>query len=99
ARRQTDIERCAFADTRALRVYGSAMGINQVADNRQAETKTAVRARRRDVGLAKAFEYEGQKVRIDSLTGIGHHDLDARINPTRSNLNLAAFGSELDRVG
>src|SRR5882672_9244400 len=80
-------------------MYGPAMDLNQVPDNGQTKAKAAMRARGRDVGLPKAFEYVRQEVLTDPLAVIRHRNFNARINPPRTNLDAAPFGSELDRIG
>src|SRR5262249_24977811 len=97
--RQTDGKSCAFSSTSAFRVHHPPMTLYQVPDNGQTKSKTAMRACRRDVGLPEALEYVRQEVLTDPLAGVGHDNLDARINPLRADLHPAALGSELDRVG
>src|SRR5262245_48605691 len=75
------------------------MALDQVPDYRQTKSKTAMRAGRRDVGLPEPLEYIRQEVLTNALSGIGHNNLNARINRSRPDLYAAALGSKLGRVG
>src|SRR5215831_8341183 len=97
--RETDGKSCAFSSTSAFRVHHPPMTLYQVPDNGQTKSKTAMRPCRRDVGLPEALEYIRQEVLTDPLAGIGHDNLNARINPSRADLHAAALWSELDRIG
>src|SRR5215831_2557122 len=97
--RETDGKSCAFSSTSAFRVHHPPMTLYQVPDNGQTKSKTAMRPCRRDVGLPEALEDIRQEVLTDPLAGIGHDNLNARINPSRADLYAAALWSELDRIG
>ena len=57
----------------------SAMQLNQMFDEGQAETKTAGAPLARHIALAKALEDVRQEIRIDALAGVTHDDLNMRI--------------------
>src|SRR6266850_706732 len=79
-------------------MYGPSMDLNQVPDNGQTKAKAPMRARRRDVGLPEALEYVRQEVLTDPLAGIGHDNLNARINPPRANRDAGHIEEILDEL-
>src|ERR1051325_3985759 len=85
-----------MAEARGVKL--SAVQLDQMTHDRQAQPEPAVLARARAVGLAKALEDEGQKLRLDSRAGIADGDLDVRANAFESHLHAPVSGSKLDGV-
>src|SRR6202023_3512692 len=77
----------------------AAVELDEVSDDREAETESAVFAGSAGVALAEALEDQGEQVSIDSFAIVGDSDFDVRIDLLRADLNTAALGSKLDRVG
>ena len=75
------------------------MDLYEVADYGQTKAETAMGAGCRDVGLPKAFEHIRKELRTDALTSVCHDDLNARLEPLRSDFDASARRRELDRIG
>ncbi len=58
----------------------AAVQLDDVADDGQAEAEAGVRPRRAAVRLPEAIEDERQDVGGDPFAGVGHHDLDVRVD-------------------
>src|SRR4051812_19010730 len=74
------------------------MQVNQVTDDRQAQTETALRTRRRAVGLPEAIKNVGNKFWWNADAGISHRDGEVRILMVNLHRDRAAFGCEFDGV-
>ena len=80
--------------------HGTAVQLDDVADDRQAETQAAVRALAAAVELAEAIEHERLELGSDAAAGVA--DLDDHscfVFAREEQLDAAAGGRELDRVG
>src|SRR5262245_53930845 len=72
--RQEDHEPSAAAAALAVRRDRSAVQLDEVTDDREAETEAAVRSRGRSVGLAEAIEDERQRVGVDAGSAVDDFD-------------------------
>ena len=82
----------AFRDDRPL------MQIDQMLNDRQADTDPSVPAGGGTVGLTKSIEDEGKKIGTNTLAGIGDRDLGVRIDRPQTNFDSAGVRGELNRV-
>src|SRR5215203_4011109 len=82
----------------AVRLDGAAVQLHKVLRYREAETETAVRARRARVGLSIAIEEEGQELGRDPLPRVGDAQLDAIVQALGHDVDRTARRRELDRV-
>src|SRR5690349_4051828 len=64
----------AVAKAFAAGLDGAAVGLNQVADNREPEAEAAVLPRRRLVRLPERLEHVGKEARIDARAVVGHRN-------------------------
>src|SRR5262249_52676936 len=98
---ESDRENGPFPFTGAGRRYASFVHLNEIPDDRKAESKTAKGSFRCTVLLAEAREQKRQKLGTDSLAGVLHLNL----NPLLILLELGPHGNlpprrrKLDRVG
>src|SRR5205085_7131344 len=77
----------------------AAVQFNQVPHDREAETESAVCARRRAVSLAEAFEHVRQKLWRDPRASIADADLRVRAVLRDVDTNHAAIRGELRSCG
>src|ERR1051325_9810234 len=71
---------------------------NEVVHERESEPESTVASRYGAVGLAKAIEDIGKKLRFDALTVVAHGDLGLRCPHSKPHANPSARWRELDRV-
>src|ERR1043165_2721057 len=90
---------CAFANAVAVCGNSPAVKLNQMAHDRQAQTKTTKTPGRRTVRLTKTIEYAREKLRSDSLARITDRYRRVRIVLRDADVNLAVVWRELHRVG
>ena len=82
----------------AFHAYCAAVQFDQLFYNCQTQSQAAVLARGTGIGLAEAVEHIGQKLRLNSLSGVGHGDFQMRIHALQHHLHFAPFGRELHGV-
>ena len=70
--RKSDRKRCAVIGSVALRLDVTAVQLDEVAHDRQAEAHAAVRARRGRVRLAEAFEHVREELGRDADARVAH---------------------------
>src|SRR5262245_6767446 len=63
----------------ALHVHAAVMQLNQMTHNRQTQTETALRTRRRAIGLPEAIENVGNKFGRNANAGISHGNTELPI--------------------
>lgn len=83
----------------ALRLDRAPVRFDQLLDDRQSQPQAAVPPCGRGVGLSKAFEHVGQKVRLDALAGITDAQLHLLAAVRGGNTDPALRRSELDGIG
>src|SRR5262245_46927158 len=97
--RQLNAKSRAESLARALRMYLPAVQLNQVANDRQSESKPTVHSRDGAVGLTKTIKDIRQKCWRNTFAAIGYCDLHMRVCPLQLGLYSASFVSELNRIG
>src|ERR1043165_3404313 len=87
-----------FTDAFTVCGHGTAMKLDQMANDREAQTKTTETPRRRTVRLSKTIEHARQKLGRDSLARVAHRDGRVRVVAGNANVDLAAVWGELHCV-
>ena len=80
-RRQRDGKACSSPFTAAEHDHRSAMQLDQMADDGQAQPQAGVAASGRGVGLSEAFEDMRQEFEWNALAGVADFDFDVRRGP------------------
>src|SRR6185436_7754953 len=75
------------------------MSLDQMPNDGQAETETAVPSRAGSVRLQERLEHICQEVAPDADAAVAHSDFNQAIAAPERGLNLAARRRELDRIG
>lgn len=97
--RERDTEGGAAAEAGTVGADFAAVEFDELHDDRETEAEAAVLARGGGVGLAKAFENVGQKIGGDAGAVVLHAEEDVGRPVIEEDVDLAADGRELDRVG
>src|SRR5205814_1082510 len=84
---------------RALGLDGTAVELDEVADDREAEAQAAERPRARRVGLPEAFEEVGEELGRDAPARVANGQLEVGVHALQPDVDAPALGRELDRVG
>src|SRR5262245_12830773 len=82
--------------SRALGKDLSAMQCHEMPGNGESQAQTSMVSRHGAVGLTESIEHIGQEFRRDSLAGVGHTDLNVRINSLKEYLNAPLSWGEFD---
>jgi hypothetical protein len=90
---------CAEAWAFTLDLDAPAVQLDEVAHDRQSESKSAVTPRRRAVGLTEALEHVRQELRLDPEAGVGHAQLQMRGGTRERDADPAVGRRELHGVG
>src|SRR5688500_1990413 len=98
-RGQHHLKNSSPACARTTNSDGPTMQLHQLAHDRKSETKSAVIARGRRVGLAKAIEDIRQKFRFDSQSRVDDGNCDWRVDILQPDPYLTARWRKLDGVG
>ena len=96
--RQLDDEGRALGVAVALRHDAATVELDEMLDQRQAETEAGMHSGARAVRLAKTLEDHGQDARRDALPGVADDDLDVGVHPLQVHLDPAAPRCELHRI-
>jgi len=72
--------------------------LSQIFHNGQPEAKATLLACGGGVGLTKAIEHVGQKIRGDAAPSIVNADLEVLIDSFQNDVHTAILGRELERV-
>src|SRR5688500_9744066 len=96
--RQPHSELRTLVLTRAFRPRSSAMQLNEVSDDGESESQSAVIARCRPVCLPKTIEHVWHKVWVNADARISHDNLDMRIDPLETDMHRPAALRELHTV-
>src|SRR5262249_44854472 len=75
------------------------MQFDQILDERQAKSESAIPSRARRVGLAKAIKDLGQEIEGNPFASITHGDADVRNNALQPHKDASSLRRELDCVG
>ena len=89
--RQRHGERAPLALAGALGPHGAPVHLDQLLDDRQAQSQAAVPPRGRAVGLAEPVEDVRQELGLDPDARVGDADLDVRVDPLEQDLDPAAL--------
>ena len=84
---------------RALGLDGTAVELDEVADDREAEAQAAERPRARRVGLPEALEEVGEELGRDAPARVANGQLEVGVHALQPDVDAPALGRELDRVG
>src|SRR6266511_1400903 len=98
AARQRDWECRPAPQALARRRDRPAIQFDQILNERQPQSQSAVTPRSRCVRLQESVENEWQEFRIDALARIADRDADVIGGALHPQLNAPAFGRELDGV-
>src|SRR5262249_22739633 len=93
-----NFESRALAFARACGLDCSAMQFDQVFDESQAESESAVPSGARRVGLSEAVEDIGQEIGADAFARVAHGDTNIRVRALQARFDAASLRSELDGV-
>src|SRR6188508_2287152 len=96
---EPDGERRSAAFALALGAHPSTVQLDQMAHDRKAQPEAAMGSRRRAVALTKALEDVRQKILTDTFAIVTDAQLGLHPFALQVDLDLAALGRELDRVG
>ena len=88
----------SLIEARARSLDGTAVQLDEVLGDRQAEAQPPRRSRRRRIGLTEAIEHVGQEFRCDALARVVHGNLHRSRLPRCLHLDAAARSGELDGV-
>src|SRR5206468_1366475 len=80
------------------RLHRTAVQLDQMLDDREAEPAAAVRARTRRIGLAEAVEHVREELGRYARTVVANRDLHGVLRRFDAESDVTAFGRELDRV-
>jgi len=73
--------------------------LDEVADDREAETQAAERPRDGSIGLPEALEEVGEEFGPDALARVANRQLEVGVHALEHDVDAPALGGELDRVG
>ena len=84
--------------TGALRVHAAAVQLDEVPDQREADSQPSLAACAPALALTQSVEDIGQHVGRDALPGVADDDLDVRPNALELDLDSPILRGELDGV-
>src|SRR5215468_8540496 len=94
-----NFESRALAFARARSLNRSAMQLDQVFDERQAEAEAAIPFGARCVGLSEAVKDIGQEIRADAFPRVAHCNANVWVYALKAHFDATSLRGELDRVG
>src|SRR5439155_13066258 len=97
--RQPHGERRAQVRPRALGLHVAAVQLDQMTNDREPESQTAVGTRARAVGLPEAIEDVRQELGRDAAAGVAHAKLRLGARPLEADRDASVARRELDRGG
>src|SRR5438876_7264988 len=97
--RKCDSEGCSLPSAGALRAHGSTVHLYEMAHDRKSEPEPSLLSRERAVSLTKAIKHVGKESFWYAFARVADRYQPVRSNLFEPDLDAAAGGRELDRIG